>query len=37
LSKLTSRAWARDFHEVKSLGRSDSPTRSAEQTNIARF
>jgi hypothetical protein len=35
--KLTSKAWARDFHEVKSLGRSDSPTRNAEQTDIARF
>jgi hypothetical protein len=35
--ELTSRAWARDFHEVKTLGRSDSPARSAEQTDIARF
>jgi hypothetical protein len=35
--KLTSKAWARDFHEVKTLGRVDSPTRSAEQTDIARF
>ena len=35
--KLTSRTWARDFHEVKTLGRSDSPTSTAEQTDIARF
>jgi len=34
---LTSKAWARDFHEVKTFGRSDSPARSAEQTDIARF
>ena len=34
---LTSKAWARDFHEVKTYGRSDSPTRTAEQTDIARF
>jgi hypothetical protein len=35
--KLTSRAWARDFHEVKTFGRSDSSARTAEQTDIARF
>jgi hypothetical protein len=35
--KLTSKAWARDFHEVKVLGRVDSPDRTAEQTDIARF
>ena len=34
---LSSKAWARDFHEVKTFGRSDSPARSAEQTDIARF
>jgi hypothetical protein len=34
---LRSKAWARDFHEVKTFGRSDSPARSAEQTDIARF
>jgi hypothetical protein len=34
---LTSKAWARDFHEVKTFGRSDSPARTAEQTDIARF
>lgn len=31
------RAWAEDFNEVKLLGRIDSPQRSAEQTDIARF
>jgi hypothetical protein len=31
------RAWAEDFNEVKLLGRSDSPVRTAEQTDIARF
>jgi hypothetical protein len=35
--KLTSKAWARDFHEVKVVGRVDSPDRTAEQTDIARF
>jgi hypothetical protein len=35
--ELTSRTWARNFHEVKVLGRSDSPARTAEQTDIARF
>ncbi len=34
---LTSRAWAADFNEIKQLGRIDSPTRTAEQTDIARF
>jgi hypothetical protein len=35
--ELTSKAWARDFHEVKTLGRSDGSSRTAEQTDIARF
>ena len=34
---LSSKAWARDFHEVKTFGRSDSPARTADQTDIARF
>jgi hypothetical protein len=34
---LSRRAWAEDFNEVKLLGRSDSPLRTAEQTDIARF
>jgi hypothetical protein len=34
---LSSKAWARDLHEVKTFGRSDSPIRTAEQTDIARF
>lgn len=34
---LTSEHWARDFNEVKMLGRSDSQTRTAEQTAIAHF
>jgi hypothetical protein len=34
---LTSAVWARDFNEVKSLGARNSTTRSAEQTEIARF
>jgi hypothetical protein len=34
---LNSRAWADDFHEVKTIGSLTSPTRSAEQTDIARF
>ena len=34
---LTSDVWARDFNEVKSLGARSSTTRSAEQTEIARF
>jgi len=29
--------WADDFNEVKSLGKSDSSTRTADQTAIARF
>jgi hypothetical protein len=34
---LRSREYARDFNEVKSLGRADSGVRSAEQTAVARF
>jgi hypothetical protein len=34
---LSKRAWAEDFNEVKRLGRSDSPERTAEQADIARF
>jgi hypothetical protein len=34
---LTSRAYTRDFNEVKRLGRIDSTERTAEQTEVARF
>lgn len=34
---LTSKEWADDFAEVKSLGAINSATRTQEQTNIARF
>ena len=34
---LTSRAYTRDFNEVKRLGRVDSTERTPEQTEIARF
>ena len=34
---LPSREYARDFNEVKALGRVDSSVRSAEQTAVARF
>lgn len=34
---LTSQAWARDYNEVRTLGRRDSALRSAEQTEVARF
>jgi PAP2 superfamily len=34
---LTSEEYARDFNEVKALGSLTSATRTAEQTNIARF
>jgi hypothetical protein len=36
-SALTSSDWATDFNEVKTIGRLDSPSRTAEQTDIARF
>ncbi|HEU5100248.1 MAG TPA: vanadium-dependent haloperoxidase [Roseiflexaceae bacterium] len=34
---LNSRAWAEDFNEVKAIGSIDSPQRTAEQTDVARF
>lgn len=34
---LTSRSYARDFDEVRRVGRIDSASRTAEQTDIARF
>src|SRR5262249_62066624 len=34
---LTSDLWARDYNEIKALGAKNSTTRSAEQTDIARF
>jgi hypothetical protein len=34
---LTSRRYAKDLRQVEALGRADSPTRSPEQTNEARF
>jgi hypothetical protein len=34
---LASKAWARDFHEVKTIGGLNSQARTAEQTDIARF
>jgi LPXTG-motif cell wall-anchored protein len=34
---LTSEKWARDFEEVKTLGRSDSTVRTPEQTDVAYF
>jgi hypothetical protein len=34
---LTSEAYTRDFNEVKTIGAKDSPTRTAEQTAIAKF
>jgi hypothetical protein len=34
---LTSAEWARDYNEIKALGSKNSTTRTAEQTNIARF
>jgi hypothetical protein len=34
---LASRTWAADFNEVKAIGSVDSPYRTAEQTDIARF
>lgn len=35
--QLNSERWARDYNEVKALGRFDSQVRTAEQTEIARF
>ena len=34
---LKSDIWARDFNEIKAIGRKDKSTRTAEQTEIARF
>jgi hypothetical protein len=34
---LTSETWAKDFEEVKTLGRKDSATRTPEQTDVAHF
>lgn len=34
---LASAAWAQDYNEVKNLGARQSATRSAEQTDVARF
>jgi len=35
--RLTSGRWGRDYNEIKVMGAKSSPTRSAEQTDIARF
>lgn len=35
--KLTSKTWARDYNEIKAVGRKNSTTRTPEQTEIARF
>lgn len=35
--KLTSEIWARDYNEIKGVGRKDNSTRTSEQTEIARF
>jgi len=35
--RLESKAYAEDFNEVKDLGRADSQSRTAEQTEVARF
>ena len=34
---LKSELWARDYNEIKALGRKDKSTRTVEQTDIARF
>ena len=34
---LTSEVWARDYNEIKALGGKNSPRRTPEQTDIARF
>ena len=36
-NRLESRKYAKEFNEVKSVGASDSTTRSADQTDMARF
>jgi hypothetical protein len=35
--KLTSELWARDYNEIKAVGRKEKSSRTAEQTDIARF
>jgi hypothetical protein len=35
--KLTSDIWARDYNEIKAIGRKTNSTRTPEQTDIARF
>ena len=35
--KLASKAWARDYNEIKAIGSKNSTTRTTEQTEIARF
>jgi hypothetical protein len=35
--KLTSETWARDYNEIKAIGRKTNSTRTPEQTDIARF
>lgn len=35
--KLTSEIWARDYNEIKAIGRKEMSTRTTEQTDIARF
>lgn len=35
--KLTSDLWARDYNEIKAVGRKENSSRTAEQTDIARF
>src|SRR5215218_6577119 len=35
--KLTSDIWARDYNEIKNLGRKTNSTRTTEQTDVARF
>ena len=35
--KLSSKIWARDYNEIKAVGSKNSTTRTAEQTEIARF
>ena len=34
---LTSKDWVVEYNEVKAMGRVDSPSRTAEQTDVARF
>ena len=35
--KLTSDTWARDYNEIKTIGRKTGSSRSTEQTDVARF